>query len=152
MPVSTPTVSANTPLKTSSSRWLSRSARLLSLSLAGTILAACTGADFRTDYQVSRDRAAAYLAANPGLGAEKEAAIRQATLVAGMTKQDVVAAWGRPVIVRNYRSGTQEYWLFGCHWPHICTDSDEDNLFPAPEDIFNSHALFESGRLVSWHG
>ena len=138
--------------KTRSSGWRSLGARLLSVSLAGGLLAACAGADLRTDYQVSRDRAAAFLAANPGLDAKKQRAIRQATLVAGMTRREVIASWGYPVIVRKFRDGAQEYWLFGCHYPHMCTDSDEDTLFPMPEDIFNSHALFENGRLVQWHG
>lgn len=132
--------------------WRALGGKALSLSLAGILLAACAGADLRTDYQVARDRAATFLAANPALGTEKRNAIRNATLLAGMSKREVIAAWGRPVIVRRYRGGTQEYWLFGCYWPHICTDSDEDNNFPMPEDIFNSHALFENGALVSWHG
>ncbi|MBT5046968.1 MAG: hypothetical protein HOM58_00570 [Rhodospirillaceae bacterium] len=124
--------------------------KFLSVALAGTVLTACAGADLRTDYQISRDRAAAYIAANPALSPRKQDALRKATLLTGMSKRDVIASWGRPAIVQKYHGGSQEYWLFGCHWPHTCSDSDDDGLFPMPEDIFNSRALFENGKLVRW--
>lgn len=124
--------------------------KILSVALAGTVLAACAGTDLRTDYQISRDRAAAYIAANPDLSTRKQDALRKATLLAGMSRREVIASWGRPAIVQKYRGGSQEYWLFGCHWPHTCSDSDEDTSFPMPEDIFNSRALFENGKLVRW--
>lgn len=129
-----------------------RMERILALPLAALLLTACAGTDFRTDYQKSQDRAAAFIAANPTLSAKKQEAIRRATLLAGMSRSEVVASWGQPVIVQTYRNGTQELWYFGCHWPHICNDHDEDTDFPLPDEIFNSHALFENGKLVQWHG
>lgn len=131
---------------------ISIGAKFLSLTLAGTILAACAGTDFRTEYQKAQDRAANFIAANPTLSTNKQTAIRKAQLLSGMSKHEVIASWGRPAIVQAYRGGAQELWYFGCHWPHICTDSDEDSSFPAPDEIFNSHALFENGKLVEWHG
>jgi hypothetical protein len=118
--------------------------------LAATVLAACSGTGFKTDYQVAQERAAAFIAANPTLSADKKAAIRRATLVSGMAKREVIASWGRPVIVQKYRGGSQEYWLFGCHWPHICAGYDEDTDFPLPSEIYQSHAIFENGKLIKW--
>ncbi len=62
----------------------------------------------------------------------------------------VVAAWGRPALVERYRGGAVQYWYFGSSWPHHCTDPD--HRFPAPDEIYQSRALFQNGRLLEWQG
>ena len=68
----------------------------------------------------------------------------------GMSKRDVVAAWGRPVIVRNYSQGGPEYWYFGCDWPHTCNHSDSEDGYPLLDEVYQSQAEFKDGKLVYW--
>ena len=110
-------------------------------------LVGCTG--LKTDYQVMRERAQAYVVAHPDLAPRTADAIRSNAVHEGMTMREVVAAWGRPVVVQRFRGGAVQYWFFGCDWPHFCTDADE-RWFPSPDEIFQSRALFENGRLVEW--
>ena len=66
----------------------------------------------------------------------------------GMTMEQVIATWGRPAVVQRYRNGAMQYWYFGCDWPHLCTTADE--MFPTPDEIYNSQAMFIDGKVVSW--
>lgn len=126
--------------------------RLACLAVGGALLAACSGAGLRTDYQIAHERAAAYVAAHPELDRETAAAIARLELRKGMSREEVIAAWGYPAVAQRFRRGTVDYWYFGCYFPHLCTDPDEEStlLFPSPDQIFQSRALFENGKLVSW--
>jgi len=67
----------------------------------------------------------------------------------GMTKEQIIAAWGKPAYVKRYSSRTEE-WFFGCGWPHSCETPDEDTNFPLVDEIFNSWAIFTDGKLSEW--
>ena len=67
----------------------------------------------------------------------------------GMTKEQIIAAWGKPAYVQRYSSRTEQ-WFFGCGWPHSCETPDEDNNFPLLDEIFNSRAIFTDGKLSEW--
>ena len=99
------------------------------------------------------ERAEAYLAAHPDLPARTAAAIRSNTIHDGMTMPQVIAAWGRPVVVQKFREGKVEHWFFGCVWPHFCEDVDFSLVRrwrANPGDIYKSNALFENGVVVDW--
>lgn len=133
-------------------RYLIGEARLRAcavLLLVAAVVWGCSG-ELKTDYQLVREYAARYVAAHPELEADTRAAILEADLRKGMTMDQVAAAWGPPVVVQRFRGGAVQYWFFGCHWPHLCTNPDDDSLFPEPDEIFQSRALFEDGRLVQW--
>ncbi len=115
------------------------------------LVSGCTG--LKTDLDIAKERAQTYLVAHPNLASNAAEAIRANTILVGMTMEQVTAAWGRPAEKEQYRDGAVQYWFFGCDWPHYCTDPDRDNrrdLFPAPDSIYQSRALFENGRLVEW--
>ncbi len=115
------------------------------------LLAACTG--LQTDYEVMKERAHKYVAAHPKLAPGTADAIRSNQVHEGMTMEQVAAAWGRPAVVQRFRGGAVQYWFFGCHWPHFCTNPDEDSrsgMFPEPDEIYQSRALFQNGKLVEW--
>jgi hypothetical protein len=114
------------------------------------VLLACADGGLGSDYRAAHDRANAFLAANPDLAPMTANAIRALDLHQGMSMPQVVAAWGRPALVERYRGGAVQFWYFGCGWPHHCTDPD--HRFPAPDEIYQSHALFQDGRLVEWQG
>lgn len=116
------------------------------LALAALLLgmAACSG-DFRTDRTIAAERANAYVAAHPELPAELSDDIRHLRARVGMTMEQAIAAWGRPAAIKRYRNGAQQHWFFGCDWPHHCSNSDEDRMFPTPEEIFSSQIIFENG-------
>ena len=123
----------------------------LALVVSFLLLAGCAG--LKTDSQVMRERASSYVAAHPELAPRTADTIRSNEIHQGMTMEQVVAAWGRPVVVQRFRGDTVQYWFFECHWPHFCTNPDEDSrsgLFPEPDEIFQSRALFQNGRLVEW--
>ncbi len=110
------------------------------------LLAGCTG--LKTDYDIGRERAQAYVAAHPNLPSNTAEAIRSNTIHDGMTMEQVVGAWGRPAVVQRFRDGAVQYWFFGCDWPHFCDTSDR--RFPSPAEIYQSRALFENGVVVDW--
>ncbi len=110
------------------------------------LLAGCAG--LKTDYDIGRERAQAYVATHPELPSNTAEAIRSNTIHDGMTMDQVVGAWGRPAVVQRFRDGAVQYWFFGCDWPHFCEYSDR--RFPEPGEIFQSRALFENGVVVDW--
>lgn len=128
-------------------RWRAAAVGLALGAMAG--VAGCAG--LRTDYQIARERAQAYVASHPELDPETARAISENKLRKGMTKEQAVAAWGRPAVVRRF--GSQEQWFFGCHWPHHCEPPERRSvtwpLIP-PERIYLSDAIFENGRVVDF--
>ncbi len=110
------------------------------------LLAGCSGSGMIGDSQRAYQRIDAYLAAHPGLEAATASAIRQARVRTGMTPPQVIAAWGRPVSVQKYRGGSQQFWLFGCTWPHRCDYPDSRHAMMA--EIHLSQVLFENGRVI----
>ena len=109
------------------------------------LVTGCAG--LKTDRDIARERAQAYLAAHPNLASNTAEAIRANLILDGMTMEQVIAAWGRPAVVQKFRDGVVQYWFFGCDWPHVC---DAPDLDPSPDEIFHSRALFENGVVVDW--
>ena len=110
------------------------------------LLAGCAG--LKSDYDIIRERAQAYVAKHPELPSKTAEAIKSNTIHKGMTMRQVVAAWGGPAVVQKFRDGVVQYWFFGCHWPHSC--NEPERMFPEPHEIFYSRALFENGVVVEW--
>ena len=110
------------------------------------LVSGCAG--LKTDRDIARERALAYLAAHPDLPAKTVEAIRSNSIHDGMTVGQVVGAWGRPAVVQKFRDGAVQYWFFGCDWPHFCDVPDLD--FPGPDEIYQSRVLFEDGVVVHW--
>lgn len=125
-------------------RWLS-----VVLVGAAATLSACDG---KFDYQVLEERGVAYVDARPELDAETRASILGHTLRAGMSKSDVVAAWGRPVRIYKFSDGQLEEWIFGCDYPHICHGVDGGRRRPRifREVQYQPRAYFEDGMLTDW--
>jgi outer membrane protein assembly factor BamE (lipoprotein component of BamABCDE complex) len=67
----------------------------------------------QTDRQQAIESAKAYVAANPSLDREAAANISANRLEKGMTRDQVIAAWGKPIIVQHFNNNS-EFWLFGC--------------------------------------
>ena len=119
--------------------------------VVAVLLAGCAG--FKTDKEAMTERARDYVAAHPKLAPRTAASIRSNEIHAGMTMEQVVAAWGRPEIMQKFQGGAVQYWCFGCHWPHICTTPDRkrrNRLFPEPDELYQFRALFRNGKLVEW--
>ncbi len=110
------------------------------------LISGCAG--LKTDRDIARERAQAYLSAHPKLASNTAEAIRANLILDGMTTEQVIAAWGQPAIVQKFRDGAVQYWFFGCDWPHFCDVPDLQ--FPGPDEIFHSRALFENGVVVEW--
>ena len=113
--------------------------------VALSLLAGCAG-PFQTDYDIAHERVAAYIAQHPGLDAETRDAMQHFTLRVGMTPDQAIATWGRPTIVQSFRDGRQQYWHFGCDWPHQCMASGHGS------SEYRTRALFEDGRVTAWWG
>lgn len=122
----------------------------VSAAVAALLLAGCSGAGLQTHSQILSQQAERYIAANPQLAERTKQDIRLARLHKGMSKNDVVAAWGRPIIVRGSETKGTEYWYFGCDWPHTCSYPDEDTDFPLIDEVYESQAQFKDGKLVYW--
>ncbi len=110
------------------------------------LISGCAG--LKTDRDIARERAQAYLSAHPKLASNTAEAIRANLILDGMSMEQVIAAWGRPAVVQKFREGAVQYWFFGCDWPHFCTNPEIG--FPGPDEIFQSRALFENGVVVDW--
>ncbi len=111
------------------------------------LVAACSGQALVSDRQVARDRVDAYLAANPATDRNTATAMRRFELRTGMTKQEVVAVWGRPVEMQKWRSGTVDQWFFACAWPNRCEAPDRDAFLMGP---IRPEAFFRNDRLYQW--
>ena len=118
------------------------------IAIAALALLAGCSLPIQTDYDIAHERVAAYIAQHPKLDPETRDAMRRFELRSGMTMEQVIATWGRPVEVQRYRGGKQQYWLFGCEYPHFCSSADD--AYSMPEDIYQSRVLFDNGRVVSW--
>lgn len=87
---------------------------------------ACSGG-LKTDYRIAKDRARSYVAKHSELDTNIRQAILASRVHIGMTKKQVVAAWGRPIRTVRFRQGRQEEWTFGCDYPHTCIPRDGDH-------------------------
>lgn len=123
--------------------------RRISFALAICLFAAaCAGLDLKTDRQIARDRLEAYLVAHPATDKDTATAMRRFELRTGMTKQEVIATWGRPVELQKWRSGTVDLWYFGCAWPNRCEFTDRRRGIL--EDPIRPEAYFKKDRLTQW--
>jgi hypothetical protein len=132
-------------------RWLQRCKATALLALGAVlVLSACAG--LRTDYQIARERAASYVAAHPDLDPAIAGAIRANTVRKGMTREQVVAAWGRPAEIKRFRNGTVEQWFFGCDYPHNCNppDSFREAHSMMADNYYDSQAIFENGIVTDF--
>ena len=109
------------------------------------VLNAC--GELKTDYDIMEQKARAFVATHPELDPKIATAIVGNRIFRGMTMEQVTAAWGEPVIVERFRMGAEQYWYFGCHWPHHCSGVD---IGMAPEDQYQSRALFRADKLIEW--
>ncbi len=112
-----------------------------------TLLGACAGV--KTDTQIARERANAYLEQHPQTDQSIAAMIRANRLMTGMTEAQVRAAWGNPVRVQKFRNGTSQVWDFGCDFPHMCRGGGPRGR-RTPEQTINSRAHFVDGKLTEW--
>ncbi len=124
--------------------------RMTSAILLGLIVAACAGDGLRTDRQMAHERVNAYLAAHSNTPPELVGYMRSFQLKKGMTKDQVIATWGKPAVVNKSHGGTVDYWLFGCDWPHHCLSMGGRRKGRSSEDVYQSNALFQDGKLVEW--
>ena len=120
------------------------------LAVSALLLAGCSGSGLKTHAQILSEKAESYIAAHPDLDDRTKQDIRLARLHEGMSKREVIAAWGRPVKVRKYSRAGSEYWYFGCDWPHICSYPDAEDGYPLIDEIYESQAEFKDGKLVFW--
>ncbi|MBT5048495.1 MAG: hypothetical protein HOM58_08320 [Rhodospirillaceae bacterium] len=119
----------------------------MSYSVIGVLIAtALTGC--KTDYQILNEQARAYVAVHKDLDRNTASAIAANRIRNGMSKNQVVAAWGHPVLVQRFDNGL-EYWFFGCVWPHQC---ESLSIGMSPEEQYLSRALFRDGRVIDWRG
>ena len=117
--------------------------RIVALAL---LIAGCAG--LKSDYDIAKERADAYVAAHPKLDTNTAEAIRSNLIHEGMTMEQVIAAWGRPAVVQKFRDGAVQYWFFGCDWPHFCHPPERRS--GGLDEIYRSRALFENGVVVDW--
>lgn len=111
--------------------------------LIATALAGC-----KSDYQALNDQARSYVIAHKTLDSETASLIAANRIRKGMTKEQVIAAWGKPVVVQRFARSV-EYWYFGCVWPHQC---ESLSIGMSPEEQYLSRALFRDGRVSEWQG
>lgn len=109
------------------------------------MLAAC--GDLKSDFQVAKGRAKTYVAAHPKLDDDTKDLILRNRIRVGMTKEQVLAAWGRPIEVNKFKR--EEEWKFGCEYPHTCTYRGR-RLDMFDRVRYESQAIFENGRVTSF--
>jgi hypothetical protein len=100
----------------------------------------------KTDHSIMNDRARAYVETHSGLNPETAKAIASNQIHRGMSKEQVIAAWGEPVVTQRFDNNV-EYWYFDCVWPHQC---ESPSFGMSPEEQYLSRALFRDGRLIDW--
>lgn len=100
----------------------------------------------KTDHQRLNERARAYVAAHADLDRRTAADIAANRIHKGMTKEQVIAAWGEPVVIQHFDNAV-EYWYFGCVWPHQCNSL---SFGMSPEEQYLSRALFRDGKVMEW--
>lgn len=111
--------------------------------LIATALAGC-----KSDYQALNDQSRRYVAAHAELDRKTAALIAANRIQIGMTREQVIAAWGKPVVVQRFDRSV-EYWYFGCVWPHQC---ESLSIGMSQEDQYLSRALFRDGKVIDWQG
>jgi outer membrane protein assembly factor BamE (lipoprotein component of BamABCDE complex) len=108
-------------------------------------LAGCD--DVKTHHDIMKQKARDYVAAHPGLDPRIAEAITENSVIKGMNMEQVKAAWGEPVEVETYRGGDEQYWYFGCDWPHHCIGLDAGM---SPKEQYQSRARFRGDKLVDF--
>jgi hypothetical protein len=122
-----------------------RTRHILSATVCLSLLTGCGGLE--TDREVRQQSARAYVAAHSGNASDITRAISANRVVKGMNMEQVTAAWGAPVSITKYSDGAEQYWLFGCEWPHRCSGPD---IGQSSDELYLSKALFRGGKLVDW--
>lgn len=140
----------HTSYRNGSSRRLPWPQMLAVISVAGFMVAGCSSLGLKTHAEVLSENAESYIAAHPELSDATKKEIRLHRLQKGMSKEEVMAAWGRPAAIRKHDHDKTEYWYFGCDWPHQCNVPDDDQFFPMIDETYESQAKFVGGKLVHW--
>lgn len=109
-------------------------------------LSACSG--LKTDYRIAKERARAYVAKNADLDPKTRQAILRSEVHVGMTKDQVVAAWGRPIRIVRFRKGRQEEWTFGCDYPHSCIPIDRGHRRGLFDRVRHEAVVMEDGVVT----
>lgn len=125
----------------------SRGIRNIAFAMSLVAVAGCAG-PIKTDYRIAKERAQAYVSKNPALPPQTREAILRSSIHIGMTRDQVIAAWGRPIRIVRFRKGRQEEWTFGCEYPHFCTVQDDDRRRPFDRIRHESVAVLEDGKVV----
>jgi hypothetical protein len=65
-----------------------------------------------------------------------------------MTKDQVIAAWGRPAHIKRFDGFEQ--WFFGCGWPHSCTPPSDfsEAVGYTVDNYYESQAIIENGVVT----
>ena len=124
--------------------------RLVRPALAVAALALVAACGIKSDVQTAKERARSYVAAHPKLDDKTKDAILRNRIRVGMTKEQVLAAWGRPIEVNKFKR--EEEWKFGCDWPHTCTQVESSRTRSRLFDRvrYESQAIFQNGRVTSF--
>lgn len=130
---------------------VAKAARRLAAAITLASAATAFAGPLKTDVQIAKERARAYVAAHPSLPRKTREAILRSNIRVGMTKQQVIAAWGRPIEILKFKRGRQEEWTFGCDYPHICIAEDSRHGSPLFDRIrHESVAIIEDGKVTSF--
>lgn len=130
---------------------IARAARRLGSAITLASAATAFAGPLKTDVQIAKERARAYVAAHPRLPRKTSEAILRSDIHVGMSKQQVVAAWGRPIEILEFKRGRQEEWTFGCDYPHTCSVEDSRHGSPLFDRIrHESVAIIEHGKVTSF--
>lgn len=73
--------------------------------------------------------------------------MRRFELREGMSKQEVVAVWGKQTEIQKWRNRTVDQWFFACAWPNRCEVLDRGGILMDP---IRPEAFFKDGRLTKW--
>ena len=94
---------------------------------------------------VSRNHRQQYLAQNPQLAPEVRQAIASRQIITGMSRMDVMAAWGPPKSCSSIFTVTPSQTV--CLYADRTTSVVLDRTY---HDTDYSSVYFESGRVVDW--
>lgn len=142
-----PGKSARIVLKLYATMIISRIIRKIAFVMTLAAAAGCAG-PIKTDYRIAKERAQTYVLRHPTLPPRTREAILRSSIQIGMTRDQVIAAWGRPIRIVRFRKGRQEEWTFGCEYPHFCTVQDGDRRRPFGHIRHESVAVLEDGKVV----
>jgi len=80
-----------------------------------------------------------YLLNHSELKEEIKTCIKEGKLRIGMTKEEVIASWGKPIDVNKTvgPGGVHEQWVYNACWYD-------------PNPRYTTYLYFEDGKLISW--